>query len=168
MKGGQRRGGANFLSLSAEFREAAYTNIVTHKYAEYVHTGDWTGVRAIIVAFSHPLDTADNTVCKRWGFFIQNEFSALVSPALACPFFVFCSVYPAPKALAAFLYCVVPASLRASSPSPLLMCYRAPSSVPQLCKQWELFTVAHHRGAPGASPHHAHKAFATFAQVFHT
>lgn len=40
--------------------------------------------------------------CKRRGFVIYNQFSALVSPTLTCPF---CSFYPAPKALTAFLRC---------------------------------------------------------------
>lgn len=28
-----------------------------------------------------------------------------------------------------------------------------PVSVPQLCRQWELFTTVHHQAAPGAPPH---------------
>lgn len=43
---------------------------------------------------------------------------------------------------------------------------RGPSSVPLLCKQWELFTMVHHQGAPGAPPQHPRRAPTTFAQVF--
>lgn len=51
--------------------------------------------------------------CKSWGFVIYNQFSALVSSALACPFF--CSLYPTPKALTAFLCYIGPVPLPFSS-----------------------------------------------------
>lgn len=108
--------------------------------------------------------------CESWGFVIYNQFSALVSSALACPFFFFffCSLYPALKALTAFLCLFYRSSLplSTSASSPLSMHCRGPSSVPQLCKQWELFTMVHHQGAPGAPPQHPRRALTTFAQVF--
>lgn len=46
-------------------------------------------------------------VCESWGFVIYNQFSALVSSVL----FFFCSLYPALKALTAFLCCIGPLTL---------------------------------------------------------
>lgn len=96
--------------------------------------------------------------CKSWGFVIYNQFSALVSSALACPFLQFVSCPEGPCSIP-LLYqsslspLLLPLSASASSlplsPSPSL---HALQSVPQLCKQWELFTMVHHQGAPGAPP----------------
>lgn len=153
MKGGQRRGGANFLSLSAEFREATYTNGIR----TYMRL-DWSRSGPSVVVFSHPQDTADNTV---W----LQELGICHLERVFCSCFLctrlsfFCSLYPTLKAFTAFLCCVAPVSLPFSfptlslpPPSHLSMHCRGPSSVPQLCKQWELFTMLHHQGAPGAPP----------------
>lgn len=82
--------------------------------------------------------------------------------------FFCCRLYPALKALTAFLCLFYRSSppLSTSASSPLSMHCRGPSSVPQLCKQWELFTMVHHQGAPGAPPQHPCRALTTFAQVF--
>lgn len=51
---------------------------------------------------------------------------------------------------------------------PLYMHRSGLSSVAQLCKQWELFTMVHHQAVPRAPPHTLKRALTTVAQVFST
>lgn len=90
--------GQNFLSPSAEFREAAYTNTIahtqTHMSADYVQE---IGLESELLLLHFPtLRIGQLTLfgCKSWGFVIYNQFSALVSSALACPFFFAVCILP--------------------------------------------------------------------------
>lgn len=96
------------MSLSVEFREVTYTNKFAHMRSEYIEE---IGLESELLLLHFPtLRIQQLTLlgCKSWGFVIYNQFSALVSSVLAC---AFCSLYPAPKALAAFLCCVGPVTL---------------------------------------------------------
>lgn len=92
--------GQNFLSLSAEFREATYTNTVTHMCAEHIQE---TGLELLLLHFpSLRIRQLALFGCKSWGFVISNQFSALVSSALACPFLQFASCPEGPRSIPLF------------------------------------------------------------------
>lgn len=173
MKGGQRRGGANFLSLSFEFREATCTNVVTHKCAEYVHTGDWTGVTAIAVAFSHPQDMEDNTVWLQEQRICHLEW-------------VFCSCFLCTR-VSLSAACILPwrpsqhssvVSAQSLSPFPFLTLCLPPlhpispctAETSQVCSSCASSGAVYHgtaSGSPRDTTQHACRALETFA-TFHT
>lgn len=116
---------------------------------------------------------------ESWGFVIYNQFSALVSPAFACPF---CSLYPALKALAAFLCFIGPVTFPFSSLS-LSLCLPPPHPSLHLSLLYALqrpikcalavqaVGAVYHgtsSGSPRSTAQHARRALTTVAQVFNT
>lgn len=112
--------GQNFLSLSAEFRKATYTNTAAHMCAEYIQE---IGLESELLLLHFPtLRIRQLTLfgCKSWGFVIYNQFSALVSSALACPFLQFVSCPEGPHSIPLLCRSILSPlllSVSASSPS---------------------------------------------------
>lgn len=61
--------------------------------------------------------------CKSWGFVIYNQFSALVSPALTCPFFAVCTL---PRRRSKHSSVASVQSLSPSPPFSVSLCLRPP------------------------------------------
>lgn len=112
--------------------------------------------------------------CKSWGFVIYNQFSALVSSALACPFLQFVPCPEGPHRIP-LLYrpCLSPFllphsfSLSASSPS-LSSCTTEARRVCPSCASSGSCLPWYIMRERGSTAQHAHRALTTFAQVFHT
>lgn len=170
------RGGAKFpVSVCWIYGGHIHTNNHTHEC--WIHTGDWIGIRAITVAFSHPQDTAANPVLARDLSFIISF--PLLFPLHSLVLFAVCILPRRPSKNSS----IISAQLFSSFPPlslSLSFCLCLPPPRPSLhalqrpvkCAPavQAVGTVYHgpSLGSPVSTTPHAYRALTTISQVFNT